>query len=112
MGVDGNEVAVDAKGKKSAFAIAECQADTGLESIGELYSIYLPRGDAMPVPDVKGAHQNLGTDGDVRVGNTKTAERVVHRCSVAICLLGRVGGHTRIDLDRLIDAVVRGVLSL
>ena len=108
--MDGNEVALDSNGKKSAFVIAECQADTGLASIGELYSVHLPRGDALPIPAVKGAYRNLGTDADVRVGNTETLERVVHRCTVAIRLLGRVGGNTRIDLDRLIDAVVRGVL--
>ena len=112
MWMDGNEVAVDSKGKKSAFAIAECQAGTGLASIGELYSVHLPRGDALPIPTVKGAYRNLGTDADVRVRvcNTETFERVVHRCTAAIRLLGRVCGNTRIDLDRLIDAVVRSVL--
>ena len=46
--VNVDEVAVDAKSKKSSFAIAECQADTGLDSVGELYNIHLPQGDALP----------------------------------------------------------------
>ena len=78
-----------AKCKKSAFAIVECQANTGLVSVGELYNIHLSRGDApLPVPAVKGNYRNLGTDADLRVGNTETVERVVHRCIVSIYCLG------------------------
>ena len=109
--VSGHELGVDAKATKTAWSIACCDAKGGLDGeCGGRYEIHLPRGDPLPSPRVPGAYKTLGCEADVRVGNTETRERVVHRSGSMFNLVGTVAGLERRDVDSFSECVVRGVI--
>ena len=110
--LSGLEVAVDKKGTKSAYSLAQCDPDGGLVARhGDSYDIHLPRGEPVPVPRIPGSYRHVGTDCDVLVGNTETTVRVVHRCAMAIRLLSRVGSLERKALDIYCNTAVCGVIT-